>query len=649
MAQTAAGGKTVSDSSFNFRPGQPRLNLRFEIVDGPRAGEVLPPLALPEPGEAPILIGRSRECAIWIDASDISRRHTEIFSSQDRRPMVRDMGSVNGTIVNGQPVSPTTPIPLNPGDHIRVGLTEFRYFGPVAPTAGPTGIPAQPGMGYPSGPVNPSPATTMMVNNPLMPPALIGGAINQPSPIRAATLPGEYYIYLVVRGGQRYLFEGEEATVGRGQANDIVIDSNSMSRQHARLQKTVTGVVVTDLGSTNKTFVNNVQADGPVLLRDNDVLRFGDIEVDFKLEPQRLTNYVPLISRDNPNFGLETTVNDTSSEITARETTMGDQTFMGSGGFDQTFVGGGMDQTFVGAGSDPLMPSFKSKANLEQSETALDLDIRDIRVVGRNLRQASNAIPDAEGRNLARTPSGNLLAEVARIEQMVLSEGAGRAQEIILNGIRLGLKPGELVALVGPSGCGKSELLQVMAGLRAADQGTVTVMGRNLPTSESNGGARPNLENDRDLNNWRYRSLGYLSRDPEFNPKQSALDHVMWVLEQAGFGRDPRERLERAQEKLRWAGFSGPELMQLRPADLNRSERKQLALARALALDPPLILADEPTGRMPSATADKVFQLLKQLAKDGRTVFMVTSDLLWARNTDRQIEILDGVIVGSLS
>lgn len=628
----------MSDQTYNFRAAQPRQNLRFSIVDGPRLGEVLPPIPMPEPGESPILIGRSRECAIWIDASDISRRHTEIFSSPDRRPVVRDMGSVNGTLVNGQPVSNSVPMPLNPGDHIRIGLTELRFDGIGAPTALPISQPVPPVYIPPQTP----PPISGQVNTTFIPP---GAGITAPAPARAATLPGEYYIYLVVRGGQRYLFEGEEATVGRGQANDIVIDSNSISRQHSRLQKTVAGVVVTDLGSTNKTFVNGVQADGPVLLRDGDVVRFGDIEVDFKLEPQRLTNFMPLLGRP----GFETTdsfVTDPAAEITQRDAPFGDMTFMGNAG-DQTFVASNADQTFIGGpGRGPATP-FSSRANLEQSETALDLDIR---VVGRNLRQAADVVPEVGGPASAKLPS-NLPpgGEIAHLEGVYYTEGMGRAKELVLNNVRLGLKPGELVALVGPSGSGKTELLQVMAGLLAADRGQVTVMGRSLPTMETAGGSRPNLEADKELSRWRLRTLGYMPGEPEFNPKQSALDQVIWVLEQAGFGRDPRERLEKAQLHLQQVGLADPEIIRLRPADMTRTERKQVALARALALDPSLLLADEPTGKVPSASADKIFSLLRQLAANGITVFMVTSDQLWARNADRLIEIIDGAIVGSLS
>ncbi len=624
----------MSDETFNFRMVTPRPELRFDILAGPRTGEKLT-VNLPEPGEPPILIGRSRECTIWIDASDISRRHTEIFSSPDRRPMIRDMGSVNGTLVNGQPASQTAPWPLNPGDHIRVGLTELVYVGLLAPA------PQQPQPAQLTYMPQPPSVTTSPSSSNSVFSSTIGSGVTAPAPLKAATLPGEYYIYLMVRNGPRYLFEGEEATVGRGQVNDIVIDSNSISRQHSRLQKTVAGVVVADLGSTNKTFVNGVQADQPALLRDGDLIRFGDIEVDFKLEPQRLTTSIPLVGRS----GLEPdiSVTDPAAEITHRDAPLS----------DVTFVGNAQDNTFIGTpGWTP-----PNKSTFEQSETALDLDIRAIALgrsnaiaVGRNLRQSADVVPEipaGAARNTSR--SSGPLTELARLEGVYLTEGTGRAVDLLLDNVRLGLKPGELVALVGPSGSGKTELLRVMAGMQAADRGHVTVMGRTFPTVESSGGNRPNLEGDRELNRWRLQNIGYLPGEPDFNPKQSALELVMWVLEQAGFGRDPRERAEKAQEQLRQVGFSDPEVMRMRPFDLNRAERKQLALARALVMNPPLLLADEPTGKVPGAAADRIFILLKQLVASGKTVFMVTSDQLWARNADRQIEILDGTIVGGLS
>jgi ABC-type lipoprotein export system ATPase subunit/pSer/pThr/pTyr-binding forkhead associated (FHA) protein len=630
----------MSNDLTGFKSNPVRQTMVFDIVEGPRAGEKIS-VPLPEPGEPPVLIGRSRECQIWIDAQNISRRNTEILCGPDRRPVIRDMGSVNGTLVNGQSISQTTPLPIEKGDRIRVGLTELVFLDLTVPNTPAPGLPSPlpfPGQPFPK--IAGRPTTSLNV-----PPAVPFGSGPRPTAInplptspRSAPPTADYFVYLVVRGGQRYLFENEEATVGRGQANDIVIDSHSISRQHARFQKTVAGVFVNDLGSTNKTFVNGVQADGPVLLRDGDVVRFGDIEADFRLEPQRLTNLNRLVARPGLNE-VEKTFVSVDFQTTEREPQAS----------EETFISQAAEQTFVGSGAFKLpgQSLAEQKRNLEQSETALDLDLREVRIVGRNLRQSSEVVPVPA--STGKPGQKATLAEVVRLEGVYLTEGAGRATETLLNDLRLGLKPGEMVALLGPSGSGKTELLQVLAGLRAADKGRVTVLGRSLPTSESSGGNRPNLESDRELARWRIRSVGFLASEPELNPRLTALEQVMSMLEQGGFGRDPLERMEKAAAQLDLVGLADPEIIKLRPNELNRTERKLVALARALALDPPLLLTDEPTGRVPSASADRIFNLLKAVAAKGQTVFMVTSDPLWARNTDRQIEILDGTIVGSLS
>ena len=638
----------MSGDIKGYKSNPLRQMMAFDVVEGPRAGEKIS-VMMPEPGEPPVLIGRSRECQIWIDAQNISRRNTEILCGPDRRPVIRDMGSVNGTLVNGQPISQTTPLPIQKGDRIRVGLTELIYQDLTVLDVPAPAFPQTP-LPFPVQPFQAASARITTTPNLNVPPtvAFRPPVVNPPpvsGPVQPVPLPslpgGDNLVYLVIRGGQRYLFKNEEATVGRGQANDIVIDSNSISRQHARFQKTVAGVFVNDLGSTNKTFVNGVQADGPVLLRDGDVVRFGDVEADFRLEPQRLTNLNRLVPRPTPADSEKTFISldiqTTDPEAPTNE---------------QTFVSQSVEQIFVGSGVFKLPGQHLAdqKKDLESSETALDLDISEVRVVGRNLRQSSEVVPVSS--SIGWTGQKNnapVNQEVVLLEEVYLTEGTGRATEMLLNNLRLGLKPGELVALVGPSGSGKTELLQIMAGLRAADKGQVTVLGRNLPTAGAAGGNRINLENDRELGRWRTRSIGYLASEPELNPKLTVLEQVMWVLEQGGFGRDPLERMDKATTQLDRVGLADPVLIRLRPNELNRTERKLVALARALALDPPLLLADEPTGRVPSAAADRIFNLLKQIAAKGQTVFMVTSDQLWARNTDRQIEILDGSIVGSLA
>ena len=239
-----------------------------------------------------------------------------------------------------------------------------------------------------------------------------------------------------------------------------------------------------------KLLSTGVQADSPVLLRDSDLVRFGEVEADFKLEQQRLTQSNRLVSRPlptdfQPDPAAEITQSGSVSDLTYGGS---EQTFLGLGS-EQTFVGGTAGQTFMGGQlKKPSTVPLNNRQSLEQSETALDLDIR---VVGKSLRQSASVMPDAAAMVQASATKVTVPTEVARLEGVFLTEGSGRAADQLLSNVRLGLKPGELVALVGPSGSGKTELLQIMAGWRAADRGLVQVLGRQLVTLESNGGVRP--------------------------------------------------------------------------------------------------------------------------------------------------------------
>jgi putative ABC transport system ATP-binding protein len=557
----------------------------MNFVTGPRTGERLS-LPYPEQGISTILLGRSRECPIWIDSGDVSRRHAEIFTGQNGQLLIHDLGSINGTLVNGQIAQLTAPLPLHPGDHIKLGLTEILF-------EGVTGVPA------------PRPNPTPIVTT-------------RPT----ASLSDDIFIYIFLRNGQRYLFSGEEATIGRGQANDIVIDSNSMSRQHARLARTPNGVYISDLGSTNKTFVNGVQADAPIMLHDGDILRFGDVEADFKIENQRLS---AVFRADEFNI----------PEINAG--TKSDKTFIG----DMTF------REITQNSPDDM------RRSIEEGETNLAVNLI---VVGRNQRQSSAALP--EGTALYRpeiarpaVPQARLGAEVARLEGVWYNEGNGRASTLLLKDVRIGLRQGELVALVGPSGSGKSELVEIMGGFLAADRGTVSILGYQIPTHESwRGKKRLNLEEERDHVRWRSRNIGYMNSDlNQLNPRLTILEQITAAIELAGTVVDPRRRNEIAMERLFLVGLTDPEIPRLKPSDLNRREKQLVALARALANDPPILLGDEPIGNLPSDAANYVFKLLQQFVASGKTVLMVTHDAYWARNATRQIEILDGEIVGSLS
>ncbi len=596
-----------------FGGNRPVPKIRLSFLEGPRANEQIQ-LEVPAPGGAPLTFGRNRENSVTIDSPHLSRRHAEIFADFAGRLLIRDAGSINGTIVNGRLANPTEAIQLNAGDQIRVGDTLFIFEGLFGPGVEAGGRLPQPNLvTQPSSAARePERTTTPTPPSSTHLPPTVPLEAEEPEP----QLTEDSYLYLLLRTGQRYLFNGEEATVGRGQGNDVVIDSNSISRQHARLQRTPEGVYVSDLGSTNKTFVNGVLAEGPVLLHHNDVVRFGDIEADFRIENERQTGFFNRVDQTL----MELPSDSTQRDFTRIPTDDSDADWSGPG--------------------------------LEQLETALDIDIRDLRIVGRKGRQSSDALPETGNLGIQAQPqspvNANSQAEVARVEGVYFTEGQGRAAQQILRDVRLGLRQGELVAVVGPSGSGKSELVQIMAGLLPADKGRVTVYNREFPSYES-AGRRLNLEADRDFVRWRARNIGYFYSGQQLDMKRPAYEQVMQPMEIAGLYPDNRERQKQAFERLQLVGLRDPEVARLRPTDLNRTEKQLVMLARTLANDPPLLLCDEPLGNLTSEAANFVFNLLKRLVANGKTVLMVTQDQLWSRNASRIIEILDGAIVGSLS
>jgi putative ABC transport system ATP-binding protein len=204
-------------------------------------------------------------------------------------------------------------------------------------------------------------------------------------------------------------------------------------------------------------------------------------------------------------------------------------------------------------------------------------------------------------------------------------EGRVRA----LEDVSFGVEPGELVSLTGASGSGKSTLLNLIGALDRPDAGSIVVGGEALESLE-------------DAAAYRAGTIGFVFQSHHLVPTLTAAENVQLPMFGRGLGRHEREA--RAFGLLEEAGLH--DRAHARPPVLSGGERQRVAIARALANEPRLLLADEPTGALDSATSAQVLDLLQRLrAERGMTVLLVTNDDHVAARADRTLRLRDGVIL----
>jgi ABC-type lipoprotein export system ATPase subunit len=200
-----------------------------------------------------------------------------------------------------------------------------------------------------------------------------------------------------------------------------------------------------------------------------------------------------------------------------------------------------------------------------------------------------------------------------------------------LDGADLTVGKGEFVAVQGPSGCGKSTLLHLIAALDRPDSGTLRVNGRDLA-------------NEGNLSRFRAREVGLVFQLDNLLPTLGASENVQVPMFELGIG--AAERRRRASDLLEQVGL-GARAKNL-PSQLSGGERQRVAMARALANNPSILLADEPTGRLDSVSSERILDLLEELQRGrGITVVLVTHDPSVAKRADRIVEMLDGRVVGA--
>ncbi|MGI5444869.1 ABC transporter ATP-binding protein [Streptomyces sp. CA-243310] len=202
-----------------------------------------------------------------------------------------------------------------------------------------------------------------------------------------------------------------------------------------------------------------------------------------------------------------------------------------------------------------------------------------------------------------------------------------------LRGVDLTVTSGELLAIVGPSGSGKSTLLHIVGTLDRPTAGSVSLAGYDVAALS-----------DRSLSALRSRHVGFVFQSFHLVPGISARANVAEGLLYCGFSRAERDR--RAACALERVGLG--DRMDHRPHELSGGQKQRVAIARAVAGEPDLLLADEPTGALDTASGESVMELLRELNGDGATIAVITHDQEIAASLPRQVRIRDGEIVADV-
>ncbi|MDP9848671.1 ABC transporter ATP-binding protein [Streptosporangium lutulentum] len=199
-----------------------------------------------------------------------------------------------------------------------------------------------------------------------------------------------------------------------------------------------------------------------------------------------------------------------------------------------------------------------------------------------------------------------------------------------LRGVDLLVEEGELLAIIGPSGSGKSTMLHMIGTLDRPTSGTVRIAGHDIAALS-----------DRELSALRARHLGFVFQQFHLAPGVSALDNVADGLLYTGT--PLRARRDRASEALERVGLG--HRLDHRPNQLSGGEQQRVALARAIVGDPPLLLADEPTGNLDSASGSEVLKILRGLHEGGTTIAIITHDDEIAEWCPRRVRVRDGKVL----
>ena len=203
-------------------------------------------------------------------------------------------------------------------------------------------------------------------------------------------------------------------------------------------------------------------------------------------------------------------------------------------------------------------------------------------------------------------------------------------EQQVLKGINLSFEAGEFVSILGESGCGKSTLMNIVGGMDSHYEGTVSVNGQSLKEMKG-----------KDLDDYRKKNIGFIFQSFNLIPHLSVLDNVTLAMEMMSMTKS--ERIERATDLLTQVGLK--DHLHKRPNQLSGGQKQRVSIARALANDPDIILADEPTGALDKETTLQILELLRQIASQGKLIIAVTHSSKVAAFGTRVVALEDGQVL----
>jgi putative ABC transport system ATP-binding protein len=241
---------------------------------------------------------------------------------------------------------------------------------------------------------------------------------------------------------------------------------------------------------------------------------------------------------------------------------------------------------------------------------------------------ASLALPLAPGAT-TNAPAVTATSSLIGLADVTKTYDAGELAVQALQGIDLAIERGQMVAIIGPSGSGKSTLMHILGCLDAPSTGSYVLDGQDVSSLSSF-----------QLAAVRNRKIGFVFQTFNLLPKASLLRNVELPMLYAGIGSG--ERKERATEALARVGLG--ERAKHKPSELSGGQRQRAAIARAIVMEPSLILADEPTGNLDSKTGVEVLRIFHDMHERGETIVIVTHDPRIAEQCGRVVQIVDGKI-----